>query len=88
VIGLVFGYALLGAGWLVLKPDGALYDWVRWCIPWLAGCVLAALVASTAAAALDERMPIASNWVGHPRRPTSSLPLWIEEITVSARAVC
>ena len=26
-IGLVFGYALLGAGWLVLKSEGALREW-------------------------------------------------------------
>ena len=26
-IGLVLGYALLGAGWLVLKSDGELRDW-------------------------------------------------------------
>ena len=28
-VGLVFGYALLGAGWLVLKNDGPLRDWAR-----------------------------------------------------------
>jgi len=28
-IGLVLGYALLGAGWLVLKSDGAVRDWAR-----------------------------------------------------------
>lgn len=28
-VGLVFGYALLGAGWLVLKSEGALRDWAR-----------------------------------------------------------
>ncbi len=28
-IALVFGYALLGAGWLVLKTEGALQDWAR-----------------------------------------------------------
>jgi cytochrome bd ubiquinol oxidase subunit II len=26
---LVFGYALLGAGWLILKTEGALQDWAR-----------------------------------------------------------
>ena len=28
---LVFGYALLGAGWLVLKTEGALHAWARRC---------------------------------------------------------
>ncbi len=28
-VGLVFGYVLLGATWLVLKTDGALQDWAR-----------------------------------------------------------
>jgi cytochrome d ubiquinol oxidase subunit II len=28
-IGLVFGYALLGAGWLVIKTEGGLQDWAR-----------------------------------------------------------
>src|SRR5262249_41046558 len=28
-LALVFGYALLGAGWLIMKTDGALRDWAR-----------------------------------------------------------
>jgi len=28
-IALLFGYALLGAGWLIIKTDGALQDWAR-----------------------------------------------------------
>jgi cytochrome d ubiquinol oxidase subunit II len=28
-VALVFGYALLGAGWLILKTEGALQDWAR-----------------------------------------------------------
>ena len=35
-IGLVLGYALLGAGWLVLKSDGELRDWAYARIRWLA----------------------------------------------------
>ena len=35
-IALMFGYALLGAGWLVIKTEGALQDWARalgrWCL--------------------------------------------------------
>jgi cytochrome d ubiquinol oxidase subunit II len=43
-IGLVLGYALLGAGWLVLKSDGELRDWAYARIQWLAAGALAALV--------------------------------------------
>jgi cytochrome bd ubiquinol oxidase subunit II len=28
-VGLMFGYALLGAGWLVIKTEGTLQDWAR-----------------------------------------------------------
>jgi cytochrome d ubiquinol oxidase subunit II len=40
-IGLVLGYALLGAGWIILKTEGALQDWAWKRIPWLAGAALA-----------------------------------------------
>jgi cytochrome bd ubiquinol oxidase subunit II len=40
-VGLVVGYALLGAGWLILKTEGALQDWAWKRIPWLAGAALA-----------------------------------------------
>jgi cytochrome d ubiquinol oxidase subunit II len=42
-IGLVLGYALLGAGWLVLKSEGELYDWARRRIRWLAAGVFGVL---------------------------------------------
>jgi len=42
-IGLVLGYALLGAGWLVFKGAGRLRDWAFRRIPWLAAGVLAVL---------------------------------------------
>jgi cytochrome d ubiquinol oxidase subunit II len=42
-VGLALGYALLGAGWLVLKCEGALREWARRRIPWLAVAVLAVL---------------------------------------------
>ncbi|MBV8091811.1 MAG: cytochrome d ubiquinol oxidase subunit II [Acetobacteraceae bacterium] len=42
-IGLVLGYALLGAGWLTMKSDGALRDWAWRRISWLAGAVLVIL---------------------------------------------
>jgi cytochrome bd ubiquinol oxidase subunit II len=50
-IGLVLGYALLGAGWLVLKCEGALCEWARRRIPWLAIGVLVVL-----AVAFDEAL--------------------------------
>jgi cytochrome bd ubiquinol oxidase subunit II len=43
-VGMVLGYALLGAGWLVFKGEGALRDWAYARIPWLAGAVLLVLI--------------------------------------------
>ena len=40
----MLGYALLGAGWLVLKSDGDLRDWAYRRIRWPVGGVLAALL--------------------------------------------
>jgi cytochrome d ubiquinol oxidase subunit II len=42
-IGLVLGYALLGAGWLVLKSEGDLRDWAYRRIGWLVGGVVIVL---------------------------------------------
>jgi cytochrome d ubiquinol oxidase subunit II len=42
-IGMVFGYGLLGASWLVLKSEGAIRDWAYTRIPWLAAGVLVVL---------------------------------------------
>jgi len=42
--GMVLGYALLGAGWLVFKSEGALRDWAYARIPWLAVAVLVVLI--------------------------------------------
>jgi cytochrome d ubiquinol oxidase subunit II len=42
-IGLVLGYALLGAGWLVLKSEGELRDWAYHRIRWLTVGVVAVL---------------------------------------------
>ena len=42
-IGMVLGYALLGAGWLVLKSEGPLRAWAYARIPWLAGGVFIVL---------------------------------------------
>ena len=49
-IGLMLGYALLGACWIVLKTEGALRDWAYTRIPWLvaAVCVVLGLAFITA----------------------------------------
>jgi cytochrome bd ubiquinol oxidase subunit II len=39
-IGLVLGYALIGACWIVYKSEGAIRDWAYKRIPWLAVAVL------------------------------------------------
>ena len=54
-IGLVLGYALLGAGWLTMKSEGALREWARERIPWLAIAVLALLVLAFDAAIFERR---------------------------------
>ena len=45
-IGLVLGYVLLGAGWLILKSEGALQVWAWKRLPWLAGAALAVVCAA------------------------------------------
>jgi cytochrome bd ubiquinol oxidase subunit II len=53
-IGLVLGYALLGAGWIVDKSEGALRDWAYARIPWLVTAVFVVLgLAFTASVTLD-----------------------------------
>jgi cytochrome d ubiquinol oxidase subunit II len=60
-IGLVLGYALLGAGWLVLKSEGELRDWARRRIPWLAGAVLGVLAVAVTLT-LDYSAIAKSHW--------------------------
>ena len=65
-IGLVLGYALLGAGWLTLESEGALRDWAWRRIPWLAGAVLVVL-GIAAVAAFVERAGMTGNlFLGRP----------------------
>lgn len=52
-VGLVFGYALLGACWLILKSDMDLRDWAYRRIDWLAGAT-AALLTTAGVGALIE----------------------------------
>ena len=42
-VGLVLGYALLGACWIVLKTEGTMRDWAYARIPWLVAAVFAVL---------------------------------------------
>src|SRR5712691_10119074 len=44
-VGLLLGYALLGAGWLIIKTDGELQMWARRQAGWLILGVLAAMAA-------------------------------------------
>jgi cytochrome d ubiquinol oxidase subunit II len=44
-IGLVLGYALLGATWLVIKTEGELQEWARRHAIWLTFAVIAAMAA-------------------------------------------
>jgi cytochrome d ubiquinol oxidase subunit II len=56
--GLVFGYALLGASWLVLKSETDLRDWAYRRIPWIAGGVLVVVMVAFAAAIIQrDRIP-------------------------------
>ncbi len=53
-IGMVFGYALLGASWLVLKSEGAIRDWAYARVTWLAVGVLIVLgLAFTVSVSVD-----------------------------------
>jgi cytochrome d ubiquinol oxidase subunit II len=52
-IGLILGYALLGAGWLMLKSEGDLREWARRRISWLAAAVLIVLAVAFYAALVD-----------------------------------
>jgi cytochrome bd ubiquinol oxidase subunit II len=65
-IGLVLGYALLGAGWLVLKSEGALRDWAWRRIPWLAGMVLVVLGIAVLAALAQRARMTGALYVGRP----------------------
>ncbi|UWU78773.1 cytochrome d ubiquinol oxidase subunit II [Bradyrhizobium huanghuaihaiense] len=64
-IGLCFGYALLGACWLVRKCDGSIREATRRQIPLLAVAVLAFLVV-VFTHALIEHLPILRRWIERP----------------------
>ena len=64
-IGLLLGYALLGATWLILKTDGTLQAWARGQARWLTAGVIAAMAAvSLWTPFLDPQ--IATRWFSWP----------------------
>jgi cytochrome bd ubiquinol oxidase subunit II len=66
-IGLVLGYALLGAGWLVLKSEDApLRDWARDRIPLLATSVVGILISAAVTAFVDRARMTGSLFMGRP----------------------
>ncbi len=64
-VGLVIGYALLGACWLVLKTRGLLQDWAYTRIAWLLIAVLVFLVLAFFFA-LDENLRVTERWTDTP----------------------
>ena len=63
-IGLVLGYSLLGASWLVLKSDDDVRAWAYRRIPWLVFGVVVILIIALATT-LDIRARIEQNFVSH-----------------------
>ena len=64
-LGLCVGYALLGAGWIVLKSEGALRDAGYKLIPWLMAGVLIFLAVAFASA-LALHVVILQRWIHRP----------------------
>jgi cytochrome bd ubiquinol oxidase subunit II len=61
-VGLVLGYALLGAAWLVLKTDGDMRDWAYHRLDWLLGAVIVVLIA-VFAFALATQLRVLDRWL-------------------------
>ncbi len=83
-VALVFGYALLGAGWLVMKTDGALQAWARRagrvCLVAVALCIAAVSVWTPLASSV-----IAERWFGLPNTALL-LPLPVASLAVGLYA--
>jgi cytochrome d ubiquinol oxidase subunit II len=81
---LVFGYALLGAGWLVMKTDGALQAWSRRagrvCLVAVSCCIAAVSVWTPLASSV-----IAQRWFGWPNTALL-LPLPLASLAVGLYA--
>lgn len=63
--GLILGYCLLGAGWLVLKTEGPLRAWAYRRVPWLLGAVLVFL-AIAFVYALAQHLSVMDRWLDRP----------------------
>jgi cytochrome d ubiquinol oxidase subunit II len=64
-VGLVLGYALLGAGWLVLKTEGELREWAyRWLPRLMTGVI--GVVALALLATLVGDFRVVDRWLAHP----------------------
>ena len=64
--GLVLGYAMLGAAWLVLKTEGDLRDWAYRRLDWLLAAVVVMLLA-VFTFALANNLRVLDRWLGDPR---------------------
>jgi cytochrome d ubiquinol oxidase subunit II len=64
--GLVLGYALLGAAWLVLKTEGDLRDWAYRRLDWLLAAVVVMLVI-VFTFALANNLRVLDRWLNDPR---------------------
>jgi cytochrome bd ubiquinol oxidase subunit II len=64
-VGLVVGYALLGASWLVLKTEGPLREWAYRRVAWLLAGALV-FVALAFAFALTTRLRVLDRWLEYP----------------------
>jgi cytochrome d ubiquinol oxidase subunit II len=63
-LGLVLGYSLLGAAWLILRTDGDIHDWLYCRIRWLLISVLTILAGvSVLILLMNER--VMARWFGH-----------------------
>ena len=60
-VGLVLGYALLGAGWMIVKSDGALRGWAYARIPWLVTIVFVVIGSCFAVVLLVDAGAVAQN---------------------------
>jgi cytochrome bd ubiquinol oxidase subunit II len=63
-IGLILGYALLGASWLVLKSEGALREWAWPRVPRLAAAVLVVLAVAAVASFVERDRVIDKVFLG------------------------
>ena len=83
-VALVFGYGLLGAGWLVMKTDGDLQDWARRagrvCLIAVAFCIAAVSVWTPLASSV-----ITQRWFGWPNT-AFLLPLPVASVAVGLYA--